>query len=183
MTGPSPEMLADMYHACTIREEHEDEIAAIVSHILLHKPVYDAVQIIPWWAAAVLNQMESSGRLDRHAHNGDPLMARTVQVPRGRPVAPPANGKCYTWAESAADAYAGMANVPWLDLGASLWALERFNGFGYRKQNINSPYLWSYTDQYRKGKYVADGKFDPEAVSKQCGIVPIMKTLGPFTQH
>jgi lysozyme family protein len=49
---------------------------------------------------------------------------------------------------------------------------------GYKKKGVPSPYLWSYTDQYQAGKYVADGKYDPTAVSKQPGVVAIMKALG-----
>ena len=31
-----------------------------------------------------------------------------------------------------------------------------FNGWGYRlyHPNVKTPYLWSYTDKYSKGKYI-----------------------------
>jgi lysozyme family protein len=37
--------------------------------------------------------------------------------------------------------------------------------------------LWSFCNLYEKGKYVADGKYDPNAVSKQCGAGVMLKTL------
>jgi hypothetical protein len=38
--------------------------------------------------------------------------------------------------------------------------------------------VWSFSNHYEKGKYVADGKYDPEAVSQQCGTAVIAQTLG-----
>jgi lysozyme family protein len=40
-----------------------------------------------------------------------------------------------------------------------------------------SPYLWAGTDIYRSGKYVADGRVDPDAVSKSIGAAAILKAL------
>ena len=57
--------------------------------------------------------------------------------------------------------------------------LEKWNGLGYRKYHpdVNTPYLWSGTNHYEKGKYVSDGKWDKNAVSKQPGTVLILKGL------
>jgi lysozyme family protein len=43
---------------------------------------------------------------------------------------------------------------------AVLHRLEGFNGYGYRKfhPNVPSPYLWSGSNHYTRGKYIADGK-------------------------
>jgi lysozyme family protein len=54
---------------------------------------------------------------------------------------------------------------------------EKYNGMGYKKKGLPSPYLWSYTQFYHKGKYVKDGKYNPEAISKQPGVSAIMKEL------
>jgi lysozyme family protein len=59
-----------------------------------------------------------------------------------------------------------------------LFQLEAYNGWGYRNHHgINTPYLWSGSNQYTSGKYVADGKFDPTAVSKQIGGALLLKYL------
>lgn len=42
---------------------------------------------------------------------------------------------------------------------------------------MRSPYLWSYSNHYSKGKYVRDRVFDPEAVSDQCGAAVLLKAL------
>jgi len=42
---------------------------------------------------------------------------------------------------------------------------------------VLTPYLWGFTDKYMKGKFVADGKFDANAVSQQCGAAAILKAL------
>lgn len=132
-----------------------------------------------WCVVAVIHSLESNQNFTTHLHNGDPLTARTVQVPAGRPIKgePP-----FTWQESAIDALKGYSAPEGLE--DTLEFLERYNGLGYRYgAGMNttppktSPYLWSGTDQYIKGKYVADGAFDGNAVSQQIGAVLLLKTF------
>ena len=40
-----------------------------------------------------------------------------------------------------------------------------------------SPYLWSGSNHYAKGKYVADGKWSSVAVSGQTGAIPVLKRM------
>jgi lysozyme family protein len=133
---------------------------------------------VPWWWIATAHQMESGGSFTRHLHNGDPLTARTVQVPKGRPKTgkPP-----FSWTDSAIDALTmsphELDKVERWGIARALYELERYNGFGYFAHQINSPYLWSYTTLYEKGKYVADGKWSASAVSKQCGAAAIIKAM------
>jgi lysozyme family protein len=54
---------------------------------------------------------------------------------------------------------------------------ELFNGFGPRAHGRQTGYLWSWTNIYTGGKYVADGKWDPDHVDEQCGMVPMMAAL------
>ncbi len=42
---------------------------------------------------------------------------------------------------------------------------------------VNSPYLFGLTKSHGHGKYVADGRFDPNAKTKHLGAVGIIKTL------
>lgn len=111
-----------------------------------------------------------------HLHNGDPLNARTVHVPANRPAtgAPP-----FTWRESARDAmiFRKYAQVGNWDVPRVLYQLELYNGLGYRPRGIPSPYLWCFSNLYSKGKYTADGNFDPNAISKQCGAAVMLKAL------
>ena len=133
----------------------------------------------PWELVSCIHNMESSLRFDRHLHNGDPLTARTVHVPKGRPKSgtPP-----FTWEESAVDS---LVNTSWWDqwddwtVPGSLYMLERYNGWGHRRYHpsVLTPYLWSWTNHYTQGKYAADGKWDPNLISQQCGCVPILLFL------
>jgi lysozyme family protein len=144
---------------------------------------YEAVAeatLVPWYVIAVIHQMESNCNFGTHLHNGDPLTARTTRVPKGRPVTgnPP-----FTWEFSAIDAL-GFDKIDCSSLGAILDSLEKYNGLGYRNgagkgttPPETSPYLWSFTDQYLKGKYIEDGKFSSEAVSLQAGCVALFKVL------
>ena len=58
-----------------------------------------------------------------------------------------------------------------------LFLLEGYNGFGYRRRGVATPYLWSFSNIYQRGKFVLDGKFDPDAVSRQCGAALMLKAI------
>jgi len=131
---------------------------------------------VPIIFIAITHSLEASSNFNKHLHNGDPLTARTVQVPAGRPKAgnPP-----FTWTESAIDALElkGYDKVTDWSIPAMLGLFERYNGLGYQKRGVLSPYLWSWSNLYTAGKYVADGHFDPNAVSQQCGAAVLLKLL------
>ena len=71
----------------------------------------------------------------------------------------------------------GFAGQSDWSLPRMLHRLEAYNGFGYRRAGRASPYLWSFSSLYNRGKFVADGKFDPNARSKQCGGAVMLKLL------
>lgn len=157
------------------------QAAAIAEKLGNQRAPYEVVAAavgVPWWWIAVCHQMEADGNFKRHLHNGDPLTARTVQVPKGRPKTgkPP-----FSWTDSAIDALTmsphSLGQVERWGIARALYELERYNGFGYFAHQINSPYLWSYTTLYERGKYVADGKWSASAVSKQCGAAAIIKAM------
>ena len=55
--------------------------------------------------------------------------------------------------------------------------LEEYNGLGYASRGVPSPYVWSGTDQYRSGKYVRDGVYDPNAVDSQLGCAGLLMAM------
>lgn len=124
-----------------------------------------------------LHGRESTWSFSRHLHEGSPLTGRTKYVPKGRPLTPEPP---YTWEQSAEDALYRLKDlenrVDWTDMQESLQAIEAYNGLGYQKyhKDVPSPYLWAATTLYSKGKYVADGKYDPEAVDKQLGVAAVL---------
>jgi uncharacterized protein (TIGR02594 family) len=161
-----------------------DKVAAadaIVRKIVAGKARYQAVEsatAVPWFAIALIHNMEAGLNFKCHLHNGDPLTARTTHVPKGRPVAgnPP-----FTWEESATDAlqFDGLAHQGDWSVAHLAYRLEGFNGWGYWHYHpeVKTPYLWSFSNLYTKGKYTADGKWSATAVSDQCGAMVVLRRL------
>lgn len=171
-----------LFEACVIRPEKLDSVKWHRDKLIANKSRYQAVAsqfgAMPWWFVGIVHALEASFRFNKHLHNGDPLSARTVNVPAGR-LLPPRDPP-YTWEESARDALEmkNLARVSDWSLERCLYLFESFNGYGYRQhRGIHSPYLWSFSTYYSRGKYVRDGRYDPDAVSKQCGAAVIVRDL------
>lgn len=47
----------------------------------------------------------------------------------------------------------------------------------YRLIGVPTPYLWSFSNLYIKGKFLKDHVFDPEEASKQVGAGLVPRTL------
>jgi len=171
----------DLFNACVIRPQRAGEVEATIQAILGNRKRYQAVSEaigIPWHFISAVHSMEAGLDFRRHLHNGDPLTARTVQVPAGRPKngSPP-----FTWEESAADALTLRRLNEWTDwsLAGTLFQIEGYNGWGYRLKHphVLSPYLWAGSNHYTSGKYVSDGTWSDTAVSRQCGAAVILRRM------
>jgi lysozyme family protein len=134
---------------------------------------------LPWPVIAVIHERECSQDWTRSLAQGDPWDRVSVHVPAGR-------GPFKSWEDAAVDAlndcapYAGR-NKDW-SIGALLTKLEEYNGLGYAARGVPSPYVWAGTDQYRSGKYVRDGVYDPNVIDSQAGcagLLMAMKALDP----
>lgn len=145
------------------------------------KKRYQAIEArtgVPWWFIAVVHERESSQNWDRSLAQGDPWNKKSVHVPANR-------GPFKSFEDAAYDAlvncppYAAR-NKDWSP-GGALAMLEKYNGLGYFRKGIPSPYIWAGTNQYTRGKYVADGKFDPNAVDTQLGVAGLLKFMGAFS--
>lgn len=129
---------------------------------------------VPWDVIGVIHHRESNGSFAGVLHNGQRIIGtgkKTTLVPKGR-------GPFSSWEEAAIDALTNVhpyaARVKDWSIENTLDLLERYNGLGYRRKGRPSPYLWAGTDQYVKGKYVADGKYDANHVDKQLGTAPVL---------
>lgn len=158
------------------------EFAKVAKRLVDAKDRYQSVSKrtgVPWFIIAVIHQREASQRWDTQLGQGDPLNKKSIHVPKGR-------GPFPTWEDGAYDALALCPPFAarWRDWtpGGALTILEEYNGLGYAARGLPSPYVWSGTDQYVKGKYVADGVFDPDAVDQQlgcAGLILAMRGLDP----
>lgn len=158
------------------------EFTPVAKRLFAAKERYVAVEKltgVPWFFIAVTHQRESSQNWSRSLAQGDPWNEVSTHVPAGR-------GPFKSWEEAAVDALVNCAPYAsrlkdW-SIGGLLTNLERYNGVGYANKGIPSPYIWSGTDQYLKGKYVRDGVFDPDEVDKQigcAGLIMAMMALDP----
>lgn len=181
MTPQLEQEYKDLFASCEVRPEKVAQVGKVKDKIVKNRARYSEVEGItgvPWFVIGVIHNLEGSLSFKIHLHNGDPLTARTVSVPRGRPVAgaPP-----FRWEDSAVDAlqFDNMTGLKNWTLAATLFKLEGFNGFGYRTNHpeVLTPYLWSFSNHYTKGKFVGDHKFDPNVVSAQCGAATILQVL------
>ena len=133
---------------------------------------------MPWYVVGCIHYRECDLNFKQNLSNGDPIISRTVNVPSGRPLkgTPP-----FTWEECAIDALElkGINSISDWSIANILKTLEDYNGDGYLLYHptINTPYLWSGTNMYTKGKYGSDGKFDPNLVDKQIGCSVLLSLL------
>lgn len=172
-----------LFSLMRINPQQSSTIASIVKRIQRPEALraYRAVENItgvPWHVVAIMHSLEAELKFECHLHNGDPLTARTVREPTGRPRTGAAP---FDWVQSAADALTLDQLDRWNDwsIGGTAFALEVYNGMGYRRNfpHVKSPYLWSFSSIYTRGKYVSDGRFDPNTVSRQCGGMVLLKAL------
>lgn len=172
----------DLFASCTIRDERRGEIMTYVNKMLSdnNRKAYEQVAdktCIPWYFVGAIHALEASFDFGAHLHNGDSLKRKTWQIPANRPAVwlPPSD-----WASSAIDALSmkGYEKETKWGLAEICYRWERYNGWRSRLlYNINSPYLWSYSNQYSKGKFVRDNVWDANAVSKQPGAAVLLKAM------
>lgn len=173
LAGEYATLLAQMQ----IRPERAREVDEVMTRLLAFQAAgrYAAVSAktgVPevWMAASF--EREAGSNFALSPAQGDRWDRCSIHVPRNR-------GPFSSWAAAAEDAYhldgldrVGAENWTW---ARALFEGELFNGFGYRDfHHMHSPYLWGATNIQQPGKYVADGRFDPDAMDEQIGMAPIM---------
>lgn len=178
----TPQLRAEyqnLFDSCIISESKLGIIDEAVNKLIANKLRYEIVESdtkVPWFFIGIIHNLEASFNFKTHLHNGDPLTARTVHVPKNRPVdsQPP-----FQWEFSATDALTmrQLNKIQNWDIPVILYQLEAYNGFGYRPRGINSPYLWSFSNHYQKGKFTSDGIFNANAISKQIGAAVLLRRL------
>src|SRR6058998_2199474 len=183
LTAALAKEYSDLFNRCKIAADKMTEVEEVVQRILQYQNRYASISAqstVPWYVIAVIHNMECGLDFTKHLHNGDSLKRRTVNEPEGRPKTgqPP-----FAFDVSALDALEYDKFTTWRDwsIGGICYKLEGFNGWGYRAQKINSPYLWSYSNLYTSGKYIADKKWSKTAVSRQCGAAVILRRMSELS--
>lgn len=170
----------ERWHAMRIDEARAAEFDRVAKRLFAGKSRFLTVEShtgVPWWVVAVIFERESGGDWGAYLGNGQPLGKVTTEVPAGR-------GPFFgadAWERGCYDA---LMDCPphasrWKDwsIGGALTLLEQYNGLGYAAKGVPSPYIWSGTDQYTRGKYIRDHVYDPNAVDKQLGCAGLIEAL------
>lgn len=170
----------ERWDKCKVHAARGPAFQKIAERILANKKIYQEIEketSVPWWFVGMVHYRESNLDMSTNIANGQKFNRKTTIVPKGR-------GPFKTFKEAAYDALVNCAphaasNRDWSAAGA-LTKFEEYNGLGYANKGIPSPYVWSGTDQYVRGKYVRDHVFDPNVVDVQMGGAGILKFLGIF---
>ncbi len=171
-----------LFDTCVVTPSRQDSVNWYVDKMTsqAYRSAYEKLEevvCVPWYFIGCIHALETSFNFRAHLHNGDPLDHKTVHVPKGRPDPwlPPSD-----WQSSAEDAlaYEDFTKHEDWNLAKLLFRLEAYNGFRSREEHgINSPYLWSFSNHYSKGKFIADNVWSSTAVSQQCGAAVILKEM------
>jgi lysozyme family protein len=176
--GPEYQSLWNTMHI--IRDA--TELERLSNKIKLSAATYKKVEAevgVPWQMIAVIHEREAGeqdiGRWLCVLHNGEKIVGtdkKTRLVPAGR-------GPFHDWVSAAVDALRLQGFDKYHDwtIARVLWALEPYNGYGYRNKGLRSPYLWASTNHQQLGKYVSDGVFDPNVMDTQIGCAALLKYL------
>lgn len=150
-------------------------VESAVVRIIANKKLFEAGvegTSVPWWWLAGIMYRENDVNMSRQMLNGEPWSRKTTIVPKGL-------GPWNSWVESTKYAirHMGLDRHPDWSMRAALMRAERWNGMGYSKKGLRSPYLWAGTNFEQPGMYVADGKFDSNKVDPRIGVAAIWKRL------
>jgi lysozyme family protein len=154
------------------------EATSQAKRVIANKARYRAIEArtgVPWFVVGCLHMRESNGNFNTYLGNGQPLNRRTTIVPKGR-------GPFQSFEDGAYDALVTVEHLDEItEWGPEhvAYAMEKFNGFGYRhpSRNIPSPYLWGGTSVQQRGKFVRDGVYDPAVMDSQLGGMAVLKQI------
>lgn len=166
---------ARQWDAMQILPNREHEFDVLVVWLLAYKARYQAIEAktgVPWYLIAVLHFRESNLNFNTYLGNGQSIHRRTTIVPKGR-------GPFASFEDGAIDALKidGLTSVQDWRLEKVLYYCELFNGTGYDRRGLPSPYLWGGTNIQKPGKYTSDGRFNPRVWDTQPGCAPILARL------
>lgn len=173
------------FHSTAIRLCADDAKARYQG--VTNRLVEMSMQPVPWWFIAIVSEREYGGppHWDRQLGQGDHLASVSIHDPKGRgpflnhpdDVTPGHDA----WTRCCLDAliYCAPFAAKWTlwTAGGTLTLFEEYNGLGYAARGVPSAYVWSGTDQYISGKYIADHVYRDNVVDVQEGCAPILAMM------
>lgn len=160
-----------------IRKECQHLVDEVATRLLTHRQRYQEVTDadgVPVIFIATSFEREASSDFKLNPAQGWPLTGRSKWIPH--------NGPFKDWKSAAIAAY-HLNGLDKIGNGNWIWPHicyygEVFNGMGYRDfHHMHSPYLWGGTNIQTVGKYDLDGKFNPEHMDPQLGIIPVARRM------
>ena len=171
----------------SINSKFDQDVNKFADVYNANKNIYEAIANeagVPPELVAILHYRENTpdflnSTFGIYLHNGQMLGSPTTIVPVGK--------NFNNFHDAAVDAFKdknSLINTLQLcyhsrDEVAILTFAEAYNGDGYFKMGVVSPYLYSGTNLYTKGLYTSDGKYDPNAVEARPGVYLLLKAIMP----
>lgn len=177
MRDTSETYYENLFDTCVILPEKLSVVKKQAEAIYSHREIYEEVDNYVnchWIIVGLIHMMEASFSMTSNLHNGERWDKETILVPKGC-------GPFDSWVQAAIDALllkkSIMPKHGWTIPGIAYF-LERYNGLGYAYRNVNSPYLWSYSNHGEDvGKYTSDGSYDKNAISLQPGAMTVYQYI------
>lgn len=158
----------------SLTNKNQKELNNIKTIYVKNKAKYKEVEAatgVPAELICAIHYREGGCKFNTYLHNGEKLGHVTKQVPKG---------KYFTdWTEAAIDALKdnNPSKYNFNKRDDLLEFAERYNGLGYRKRGLQSPYVWAGTDRYSGGMFVSDGDYNASARDNRVGVAAIVKSL------
>lgn len=163
-------------NALEIKPSRVMEFTRYAEFAISHKGIYQQVERASgvWWPhVAVIHRRESDASFNTYLGNGQSLSRVTTEVPAGRGP--------FTGPDAFLKGCLDALHLDGLDKVVPPWPLEKilyfcevFNGGGYSRMGLPSPYIFGGTNIQKPGKFVADHQFDPTAWDSQPGCAGIL---------
>jgi len=133
-----------------------------------------------WWFIAVCAEREAYGPPRCYTcqlAQGDPLGHKSTHVPidRGPFLGPDAFDRGCLDALIDCPPHAAVWHDWTAGGAATIW--EEYNGLGYAGRGVPSAYVWSGSNAYVSGKYVADHLYRANVKDVQEGCMPLVKAM------
>jgi lysozyme family protein len=170
---------AQRWQSMVITPAKIPDVDRVARRLVANKARYQDISnttSVPWFIIAVIHEREKGNDTQFLANiaQGDRWDRVSVNVPKGR-------GPFVSFKEAAIDALTKCAPfaADWTDwsAGGAMTLLEQYNGLGYAFRGLPSPYIWSFSNQYVKGKFAPDHVFNPDMVDPQLGSAPLLKQM------